>query len=154
MLKRRLLVYDDGRKEDYLVHYDYGEDGKLLNPEVAHVPMRKLKIKHAFNTTFKYRIKKHSLLPPTLVKLKGELHLMPEGIKVHPKATLKDVEIIEKKTRKKKTQDENTYTFKSSSSDSIYTVREMLGKYKCNCPGFFRSKGNCKHVKELKNKKE
>ena len=26
------------------------------------------------------------------------------------------------------------------------------GKYHCSCPGYWRSSGNCKHVKQMKNK--
>ena len=73
-------------------------------------------------------------------------------VKVHPQTTMDDIEVIKTRSRKKK-QESTLHSFESASSGSIYTVREVAGKYKCNCPGYYRSKERkCKHIKELEGK--
>ena len=59
---------------------------------------------------------------------------------------------IWKKTKiKKEKTEKKTWTFKSSSSDAVYTVRQVdSSSLKCNCPGAWRSRGNCKHIKEVR----
>jgi hypothetical protein len=42
------------------------------------------------------------------------------------------------------------WNFKSSDGKGKYQVRQDMGKLKCNCMGFWKSKGNCKHVKEVR----
>ena len=45
------------------------------------------------------------------------------------------------------------FEFKSSSSDSIYKVRQNGDKLKCDCPGTWRAKDRrCKHIKEVEKK--
>ena len=44
-------------------------------------------------------------------------------------------------------------TFSSGSSDATYTTKYYpdSGKYFCDCPGSWRSYGNCKHIKQMRN---
>ena len=101
-------------------------------------------------SVFKYEYE-HPLLAPSLfVDLKGDKYIVPTWQKVHPKTELND--IIWKKTKiKKEKTEKKTWTFKSSSSDAVYTVRQVdSSSLKCNCPGAWRSRGNCKHIKEVR----
>lgn len=93
----------------------------------------------------------HAYICPTLIELNGKKFMLPDWKEVDPKTTLEDINwIIPEKEEDKPTPD--LFKFKSSSSDSIYTVRKILDTYKCNCPGFWRAKDReCKHIKEVKN---
>lgn len=107
---------------------------------------------HIIVKPFKYEYK-HEIIPPVLyVDSKGKKRLNDNTI-VNPQTELEDITWIKPKT-KPKLQSEKSFEFKSSSSDVIYrvVVKESIGvlKYSCDCPGFFRSRGNCKHVKEVK----
>lgn len=71
-------------------------------------------------------------------------------IPCHPETTLDDIFIIKDKPRQPRGKTEEIFTFNSKSSDSVYKVRVVLGKPKCNCPGVWRSKDRtCKHMKEV-----
>lgn len=97
---------------------------------------------------FKYEYE--GIIPPGLiVATDGTKYIVPTWQKVHPKTTLSDIKWINKvpKIEKPKTE---TWEFKSSSSDQVYTVTNYDNKLKCDCMGFFRSRGNCKHVKQVK----
>ena len=96
----------------------------------------------------------HSYICPTLIELNGKKFMLPDWKEVDPKTTLEDIKwIIPDKEEDKPKQDPDLFKFKSSSSDSIYTVRRIMDSYKCNCPGYWRSKTReCKHIKEIKNK--
>ena len=84
-----------------------------------------------------------------MLKTKDDVTLYPSMIKVHSQTTMDDID-IEKVLNKEKKKEPTLHNFESSSSGSIYTVREVAGKYKCNCPGYYRSKERkCKHIKEL-----
>ena len=99
---------------------------------------------------FKYEYEHPILAPSLFVDLKGNKYIVPTWQKVHPKTELND--IIWKKTKiKKEKTEKKTWTFKSSSSDAVYTVRQVdSSSLKCNCPGAWRSRGNCKHIKEVR----
>lgn len=95
---------------------------------------------------FKYE-HTHPILPPTLLEIAGKTYLMPDWIEVIKGTTLSDIEWL--KPKNDKTPNENIWEFKSSSSNKKYKVRRVLNGYKCNCMGFWRSNGNCKHVKQV-----
>jgi len=144
MLKRQIIIYDDGRKEDNIIFVD-GSSPTTIHPQQDN-------IKHSFLTTFKYKVKLNEGEAVALVRFSDGVTLYPSNIKVHPKTTMDDIEVIrvEKKIKK---QEPSIYKFESSSSGSIYTVREVAGKFKCNCPGSYRAKDRkCKHIKELESK--
>jgi hypothetical protein len=142
MLKRQILFYKDGRKTDNIIYTDNS------TPTITY-PKRD-NIKHGFLTTYKYDVKLKMGECVALVKLGEKLILMPLNVEVHPKTTLQDVNVIKKKIKEKPAK---TFTFKSSSSDSTYTVKEINNQYVCNCTGFFRvkdKKKGCKHIQEIK----
>ena len=101
-------------------------------------------------SVFNYEYEHPILAPSLCVDLKGDKYIVPTWQKVHPKTELND--IIWKKTKiKKEKTEKKTWTFKSSSSDAVYTVRQVdSSSLKCNCPGAWRSRGNCKHIKEVR----
>lgn len=75
--------------------------------------------------------------------------ILPTWVKVHPDTTLDDIEWkIDSKPIIQENQD--IWTFESSSSKGVYyTVKRIGQSFKCDCPGFFRSKGKCKHVQNI-----
>jgi len=89
----------------------------------------------------------HPTIPPILmVDNEGNKCILPSWDKVHPKTTLDDIRWEKPKPKPKP----KTWTFKSSSSSTIYYTKVIEDKIKCSCPGYFRSRGNCKHVKQVK----
>ena len=100
---------------------------------------------------FKYEYK-HEILPPSLVTLGNNKFIVPTWQKVNPNTTLKDINWIKPKPKKQKTETV-IKTHISGSGLGEYTTKYYpeSGKYHCSCPGYWRSRGNCKHVKEMKN---
>jgi|694.fasta_scaffold150304_4 hypothetical protein len=126
----------------------YNKYGSIIERIVhSDTPLTQLKTMGILHITpFKYK-HTHEIYPPLLfVDSKGDKYLTPSWQKVLPETTLDDIEWSPKVKK-----ESNTWTFKSSSSpDVIYTVRLKDDKLICNCSGYWRSKGNCKHVKEVK----
>jgi hypothetical protein len=98
----------------------------------------------------------HSILPPSLYTshTSGKKYIVPGWIEVDLKTQLEDIKWVKEKNIKIEPKIE-TFEFKSSSSSEIYITRKYLNldgsvSYRCNCPGSFRSRGNCKHIKSLK----
>jgi uncharacterized protein (DUF427 family) len=88
------------------------------------------------------------IYPPMFYKshTDGKLYLMPVGIEVHPETTMDDVIWTKPKLKKEIEHIQG--------SVGIYKTTYDPNKktYKCTCMGFWRSKGNCKHIKALKEK--
>ena len=83
-----------------------------------------------------------------IVRQGDKSYIIPEWKEVHSKTTLKDIYYKEpkKKVDRKKL---GKWEFKSSSSDSVYMVKEMPdGRLTCDCWGF-RAHRKCKHVKAV-----
>ena len=101
---------------------------------------------------YKYEYE-HPVLPPTILELNGKTYLMPLWKEVVKGTTIDDIEWIKPKPKKKRTEPV-IETFTSGSSDSVYTTKYYpdSGNFHCTCPGSWRSRGNCKHIKELRNK--
>ena len=91
----------------------------------------------------------HPLLPPSIVTDKnGDKFIVPTWKKINKLATLDDINWTPK-VEKPKTESK-TWTFKSSSSDKTYKVKQTDNTLKCNCMGFFRAKDRrCKHIKSV-----
>lgn len=126
---------------------------------VFNKPLIKIKnegIKHVFVNPFKYYVSKPPILCVAIVKLQDEYYIMPHGIKCHPKTTLNDIKFIENKVKTIKVEEKVVVKTPSSKGDIEYitTCYPNTGRYHCTCPGTWRSKGNCKHVKELRIKIE
>lgn len=87
---------------------------------------------------------------PSLIESKGKKYIVPYWIEVHPKTTMNDIlfEFPKPKDSLPKVKLES----ESQSGLGQYktTFNPNNGTYKCNCMGYWRSKGNCKHVKELR----
>lgn len=104
---------------------------------------------------FKYR-HEHHMPPALMVAHNGKKYIVPTWIEVLPETTLADVEWIKpvpKDTIKSKDEiKSNTFQFESKSEPgSFYTVTQKGDKFKCSCPGSWRSKDKeCKHIKEVK----
>ena len=105
---------------------------------------------------FKYESK--STFAPALVTLNDKKYMVPDWMEVLPETTINDITSFEPETRGRKkgqTKASNIVVkTPSSSSDEIYTTTYYpnSGKYYCNCPGTWRTAGNCKHVKSLRTK--
>jgi hypothetical protein len=98
----------------------------------------------------------HPFTPPGLVNLGGKKYIVPTWQKVLPETTLEDINWIKPKPKKVDKVDPVVQVNKSSSSDKSYTTKYFpnSGKFHCDCPGTWRTGGNCKHVKELRIKIE
>ena len=99
---------------------------------------------------FRYEYK--GIIPPALATIGGQKYIMPSWQKVDPNTTLKDINWIKPKPKVKRSKTV-IRTFNSGSSDAVYTTKYYpdSGKYFCDCPGSWRSRGNCKHVKQMRN---
>jgi len=119
-------------------------EGSLSIPGSAFGPV-------VFARRFRYEYK-HSYLPPTLLELNGKKYLMPLWQEVDKGTTIDDINWVKPKPKKKRTEP-IIETFTSGSSDNVYTTKYYpdSGKFYCSCPGSWRTQGNCKHIKELKN---
>lgn len=93
----------------------------------------------------------HPIRPAALVTLPDAKYLMPYWIKVDKDFSLDMVE--ERRPKVKRLTDDIEHnkilgSFKSSSSDNIYNVKNTGGVITCTCPGYsFRRK--CKHVAQI-----
>ena len=147
MLSQLTIGYDDGREEVKIVPSN----------ETTIYPQRD-KIKYGFHKPFKYEVIKHRILPVSIANFPNGKVIMPAGIDCHPETTLDDiieivVETEQEKQEKKEIKEKNVFEFKSSSSDSVYKVRQNGDKLKCDCPGTWRVKDRrCKHIKEVEKK--
>ena len=147
MLSQLTIGYDDGREEI-----------KIVPSNNTKIYPQRDKIKYGFHKPFKYEVIKHRILPVTIANFPSGKVIMPAGIDCHPETTLDDIiEIVieteQEKQEKKEIIEKNVFEFKSSSSDSIYKVRQNGDKLKCDCPGTWRAKDRrCKHIKEVEKK--
>ena len=102
---------------------------------------------------FKYEYK-HEIIPPHLATIGGKKYLMPLWKEVDPNTTLNDINWIKPKPKKQRAKT-IIKTHISGSGLGEYTTKYYpeSGKYHCSCPGYWRSKGNCKHVKQMRDEK-
>ena len=94
----------------------------------------------------------HPVLPPTILELNGKTYLMPLWKEVVEGTTVDDINWIKPKPKKKRSET-IIKTFASGSSENTYETKYYpdSGKFYCSGPGSWRSRGNCKHIKELRN---
>ena len=99
---------------------------------------------------FKYEYK-GEVLPPSIMELNGKTYLMPIWKEVEKGTTINDVDWIKPKPKRK--FETVVVETPASGSDTIYKTRFYpdSGKFTCTCPGSWRSFGNCKHIKKLRN---
>jgi len=79
---------------------------------------------------------------------------MPLWKEVEKGTTLNDIEWIKPKPKRK--HETIVVETPASGSDTIYKTRFYpdSGKFTCTCPGAWRSFGNCKHIKKLRNEQK
>ena len=117
----------------------YSENALALSPNEANGTMI---------TRHFYKVPKSNVRGGFLTNERGTFHT-PSWIKVHPKTTLND--IIFPKIKVAKAKEKRIIEFASASSDKKYYVTVIDSKtLKCSCPGSWRSNGNCKHIKEVR----
>ena len=100
---------------------------------------------------FKYDHKHY--MPPGLINVGDKRYIVPTWQEVLPETRLEDINWIKPKIKKTEKQKTIIKTHISGSGLGEYTTKYYpdSGKYHCSCPGYWRSSGNCKHVKELRN---
>ena len=109
-------------------------------------PLPYLSVKRKF-----YRVPYSNVGTGGFLEKDGKKFHTPSWIEVHPKATMGDI-IVDKKPFEELFIKEQTWEFKSSSSDKTYTVRyNKSGNLSCNCWGYMGHK-RCKHIKEVQRK--
>lgn len=135
MLYNVNIVYDNGQSTTEIVHSN--------KPLTIH-PKRD-GIKSSIVTTHKYEVE-GSFHPGLITSSDGKKYIIPKWIEVHPETTYNDIVWIQPKQKK-------VIEHIQGSVGKYKTVYDPNKKtYKCTCMGFWRSKGNCKHVKALKEK--
>ena len=148
MLHKLDIVYKDifHGEESKIIYTEPGEQIKIYPKRDG--------IKFANHKSFRYEVPEWKGLCPSIIKLGGVRKIMPWGIECHPKTTLTDIKVIKKRKNKPRqpTHPINTWSFTSSNGNGTYKVTRHGDKFKCDCMGFWRSKGNCKHVKEVRDK--
>lgn len=78
----------------------------------------------------------------------GKKFHTPSWIEVHPETSFGDL-IVEKKPFQELFVEPEKWTFESSSSDKVYTVKKnRSGNLSCDCWGYIAHK-RCKHIKEV-----
>ena len=102
---------------------------------------------------FKYE--HNHYMSPSLTNIGGKRYIMPGWVEVLPETRLEDINWIKPKVKVARSKTIEITT-KSSSSDAVYVTKYYpdSGKYYCDCPGTWRTNGNCKHVKQMRNDKK
>jgi hypothetical protein len=93
-------------------------------------------------------------ISPSLLTLSGKTYIMPGWQEVLPQTRLSDINWIKPKPKKIVKQKPIIETNISGSGLGEYTTKYYpeSGKFHCSCPGYWRSSGNCKHVKVMRTK--
>jgi hypothetical protein len=104
-------------------------------------------------TRFKYTYE-HSVLPPSIFvsPTDGKTFIIPTWQEVVKGTTLDDVKWVKPEIKVAKKSEKIVIKTPSSKGDTEYTTTYYpdTDKYHCDCPGTWRTGGNCKHVKELR----
>jgi hypothetical protein len=102
-----------------------------------------------------FRYEYEGAIPPALATFSGQKYIMPSWQKVDPNTTLKDITWIKPKVKKQRAKTV-IKTHISGSGLGEYTTKYYpeSGKFHCTCPGYWRSGGNCKHVKQMRDERK
>ena len=130
------MVYDDGTVDNSIIQNQ--------GPYV--IKSKHSRIKSCFVSVVRY--KHEHIYPPTLFisPIDNKKYILPTWIEVHDDTTIDDIDWVKPKLKKE------TVYVKGSMGTYKTTYDPNKKKYTCNCMGYFRSKGNCKHTKALKEK--
>ena len=135
MLYNVNIVYDNGQSTSEIIH--------SVTP-ISLYPKRD-KIKSSVVSVHKYEVE-GSFHPGLLQLDDGKKYIIPKWIEVHPETTYDDIIWVQPKQKKIIEQNVGSVgTYKT-----VYDPNKNT--YKCTCMGFWRSKGNCKHVIALREK--
>jgi hypothetical protein len=136
MLYNVEIVYGDGRVVSEIIH---SNKPLTIHPKQDNIVSSKVNV-------HKYEIEHH--LPPTIFNspTDNKKYLVPMWIEVHPETTYNDVVHIRPKQKK------IIEHIQGSMGEYKTTYNPNKNTYHCSCMGFWRSKGNCKHVRALKEK--
>ena len=135
MLYTVKIVYDDGRVTDEIISSP---------TPISLYPVRD-KIHSSIVSVHKYEVE-GSFHPGLHTASDGKKYIIPKWIEVHPETTYDDIIWIQPKQKKVIEHIEGSVgTYKTTYDPNKNT-------YKCTCMGFRKSKGNCKHVKALREK--
>lgn len=128
----------------------------MLNGELVHSkgslsfkPTEKVN----FSYRFFYKVPFSNVGKGGFTSINGKRYHIPSWTEVHPETTLEDIMVEKKPFEELFAEDkEQTWEFKSASSDKTYTVRyNKSGNLSCNCWGYMAHK-RCKHIKEVEGK--
>jgi hypothetical protein len=136
MLYNVEIVYGDGRVVSEIIH---SNKPLTIHPKQDNIVSSKVNV-------HKYEIEHH--LPPTIFNspTDNKKYLVPMWIEVHPETTYNDVVHIRPKQKK------IIEHIQGSMGEYKTTYNPNKNTYHCSCLGYWRSKGNCKHVRALKEK--
>lgn len=85
-----------------------------------------------------------------IINISDKTYILPVWLRVPQDTTLDQIE-WEKEIPTPKT-DSNIIQVASSSGEGKYQIQKLGDTYKCNCPGYWRSKDRiCKHIKQIIN---
>jgi hypothetical protein len=92
----------------------------------------------------------HGVIPPAIVTTLNGTYIVPGWIPIPLETTRKDINWVKEKL---KPVNAEVFTFVSSSMPGMkYKTTRIGNRITCTCQGYFRSGGNCKHVKEVRYK--
>lgn len=88
---------------------------------------------------------------PAIAHLLNKSVILPFWIDVPSDTTLDDI-VWTKSVNTKPKPISNIIEVSSSSGEGKYQIQKIGNTYKCNCPGYWRSKDRiCKHIKQIIN---
>jgi hypothetical protein len=94
-----------------------------------------------------------SLVPPRIYKANNnKTYILPNWIEIFPDTTMDDIIWIRPSEVKQPELKLNVSAWKPEMGENKYNTRfdAAANKYFCGCQGYWRAKGECKHVKALK----
>jgi hypothetical protein len=90
------------------------------------------------------------IIPPAIATTISGTYIVPGWISIPPGTTREDINWVKEKLESVKSE---VFTFVSSSMPGMkYKTTRVGNRITCTCQGYFRSGGNCKHVKEVRDK--
>ena len=135
MLYNVNIVYDNGQTTNEIIH---SKTPLTFYPTRDHITS-------VVACVHKYEVE-GSYHPGLHTASDGKKYIIPRWIEVHPETTYDDIKWIRPKAKKEIEHIQGSMGVYKT----IYDPNKNI--YKCTCMGFWRSKGNCKHVKALKEK--
>lgn len=131
--------------------FENGDETKDLvySPSTIKINPKQDNIKSAIVSRFMYEYN-HYMSPHLYISSDNKKYIMPIWMEVHPDTVIEDIKWVRPEVKEPK----QTEVIKTEGSLGTYKTSYNPDEdvYKCTCPGFWRSKGNCKHVRLLREK--